>query len=247
VSAVGVLQVGLVLLLSYLAGSIPTSVIIGKLFFGKDLREHGSGNAGGTNAFRVYGWKGGIPTMIVDVGKGVLATLLITRLPAPAGVPREALQLAAGSAAVIGHVWTVFAGFRGGKGVGTAAGMVASLYPLALLFCLPVFAITLVIGGYVSVASMAAAVAFPLLLLGIDALGIQEVSPILFWFSIPIALLIVVTHRSNIRRLAAGTEPRVEKLMILRRLARRLRRLRREGRGSPGARGRPRGTAAPGG
>ncbi len=241
----GVVQVGLILLLSYLAGSIPTSVLIGRLFFRKDLREHGSGNAGGTNAFRVYGWKGGIPTMIVDVGKGVLATLLISRLPAPAGVPREVLQLAAGSAAVVGHIWTVFAGFRGGKGVGTAAGMVASLYPLALLLCLPVFAVTLLIGGYVSVASMAAAVSFPLLLLGIDALGIQEVSPVLFWFSIPVALLIIVTHRSNIRRLVAGTENRVEALMVFRRLARG--RVRREQRGSPGARRRPPGTAAPGG
>jgi glycerol-3-phosphate acyltransferase PlsY len=213
-----VVQIGLILLLSYLAGSIPTSIIIGRLFFGKDLREYGSGNAGGTNAFRVYGWRGGIPTMIVDVGKGVIATLLVSRLPAPPAVPHEILQIAAGSAAVVGHIWTVFAGFRGGKGVGTAAGMVASLYPIALLFSLPLFAVVLLVGGYVSLASMAAAVSFPFLLLAIDAAGIQEVSPILFWFSIPLALLIVFTHRSNIRRLAAGTENRVEKLMVFSRL-----------------------------
>ena len=124
---------------------------------------------------------------------------------------------------MVGHIWTVFAGFRGGKGVGTAAGMVASLYPLALLFCLPVFALVLLIGGYVSVASMAAAVSFPFLLLAIDGLGIQEVSPLLFWFSLPVALLIVFTHRSNIRRLAAGTENRFLKVMLFRRLWRRLR------------------------
>jgi acyl phosphate:glycerol-3-phosphate acyltransferase len=206
---VGILQVGLIVLFSYLVGSIPTSVLVGRLFFGKDLRDHGSGNAGGTNAFRVYGWKGGVPTMIADVGKGVLATLLISRLPAPPEVPREVLQISAGVAAVIGHIWTVFAGFRGGKGVGTAAGMVASLYPLALAFCLPVFAAVLLATGYVSVASMAAAVSLPLLLLVIGATGIQQVPPILFWFSIPVALLIVFTHRSNIRRLAAGTENRV--------------------------------------
>jgi len=115
---------------------------------------------------------------------------------------------------VIGHIWTVFAGFRGGKGVGTAAGMAATLYPLALLVCLPVFGLALIIGGYVSVASMAAAVSFPFVLLLIDATGIQEVSPILFWFSIPLALLIIFTHRSNIRRLIAGTENRFTKLML---------------------------------
>jgi glycerol-3-phosphate acyltransferase PlsY len=150
----------------------------------------------------------------VDVGKGVLATLLISRLPAPPAIPREALQIIAGCSAVIGHIWTVFAGFRGGKGVGTAAGMAASLYPLALLFCLPVFGLALLIGGYVSIASMAAAVSFPFVLLLIDATGIQEVSPILFWFSIPLALLIIFTHRSNIRRLIAGKENRFTKLML---------------------------------
>jgi glycerol-3-phosphate acyltransferase PlsY len=209
-----ILQIGLIAALSYLAGSIPTSIIVGRLFFGKDPRAGGSGNAGGTNAIRLFGWKGGIPTIIVDVGKGVLATLLISRLPAPPAIPREALQIIAGCSAVIGHIWTVFAGFRGGKGVGTAAGMAASLYPLALLFCLPVFGLALVIGGYVSIASMAAAISFPFVLLLIGATGIQEVSPILFWFSVPLALLILFTHRSNIRRLIAGTENRFTKVML---------------------------------
>ena len=140
-----VAQILLIVLLAYLAGSIPTSVIIGRLFFKKDLRELGSGNAGGTNAFRVYGWRGGVPTVLVDVGKGVAATLLIARLPAPAGMPRELVQVIAGSAAVVGHIWTVFAGFRGGKGVGTAAGMVASLYPLPLLAAAAIFALVLII------------------------------------------------------------------------------------------------------
>ncbi len=218
-----VLQVGLVAVLSYLVGSFPTSIVIGRLFFGRDPRAAGSGNAGGTNAMRVFGWKAGVATMAIDAGKGVLATLLISRLPAPAAVPREALQILAGCSAVVGHVWTVFAGFRGGKGMATAAGMAASLYPLALAFCLPVFAVVLVLTGWVSVASMAAAVSFPFLLLVIRATGLQEVPPILFWFSIPLAALIVFTHRSNIRRLAAGTENRVEKAMVVRRLLRRLR------------------------
>jgi glycerol-3-phosphate acyltransferase PlsY len=209
-----VLQIGLIVALSYLAGSIPTSIIVGKLFFGKDPRAAGSGNAGGTNAIRLFGWKGGIPTILVDVGKGVVATLLISRLPAPDSVPHEVLQIIAGCSAVIGHIWTVFAGFRGGKGVGTAAGMAVSLYPLALLFCLPIFGLVLVIGGYVSLASMAAAVSFPFVLLLIRVTGIQEVSPILFWFSVLLALLIIFTHRSNIRRLIAGTENRFTRLML---------------------------------
>jgi acyl phosphate:glycerol-3-phosphate acyltransferase len=220
---VAVLQVGLVAVVSYLVGSFPTSIVIGKLFFGKDPRAAGSGNAGGTNAMRVFGWKAGAATMAIDVGKGVLATLLVSRLPAPAAVPREALQILAGCSAVVGHIWTVFAGFRGGKGMATAAGMAASLYPLALAFCLPVFAVVFVLTGWVSVASMAAAVSFPFLLLMIRATGLQEVSPILFWFSIPLAALIIFTHRSNIRRLATGTENRVEKAMVVRRLVRRLR------------------------
>jgi len=216
------LQLGLIALLSYLAGSIPTSVIVGRLFFGKDLREFGSGNAGGTNAFRTFGWKGGLPTVIVDVGKGVLATLLISRLPSPPSVPLELVRILAGCCAVIGHIWTAFAGFRGGKGVGTAAGMVASLYPLALVACLPAFGLVLIAGGYVSVASLMAALSFPFVLIALDATGIQSVPPILKWFSIPIAALIFFTHRANIGRLIRGTENRFPKLMLFARLWRRV-------------------------
>ena len=210
----------LVVVLSYLVGSIPTSVIIGRLFFGKDPRELGSGNAGGANAFRVFGWKGGVPTVIVDVGKGVVATLLISRIPVPPSLPLELVRIAAGCSAVIGHIWTVFAGFRGGKGVGTAAGMVASLYPLALLVSLGIFGIVLVVGGIVSVASLTAAALFPFVLLAMNATGIVKVSPILFWFSIPMALLLIFTHRANVRRLIAGKENRFPSLMIFARLFR---------------------------
>jgi glycerol-3-phosphate acyltransferase PlsY len=218
-----VLQCALIVALSYLAGSIPTSVIVGRIFFGRDPRDVGSGSSGGTNAFRAFGWKGGVPTILIDVGKGVLATLLISRLPAPHQIPSEAIQLAAGCAAVVGHVWTVFAGFRGGKGVGTAAGMVASLYPFALLISLGVFAIVLFSCGIVSIASVSAALLFPFLLLALDAGGIVHVPPILFWFSIPMVLLIVFTHRSNIRRIIEGKENSFPKLMIFARLFRRRR------------------------
>ena len=196
---------------------------MGKLAFGRDLRKLGSGNAGGTNAFRVFGWKAGVPTVIVDVGKGVLATLVISRLPGPAPLSREALELIAGCAAVVGHVWTVFAGFRGGKGVGTAAGVMVSLYPLPIAICAALFAIVLLATGIVSVASLSAALAFPAALVALSATGVLEVPPILLWFSIPVVVLIFFTHRSNIRRLIAGTENRFARLAVFRRLAARLR------------------------
>lgn len=217
-----VLQIALIAVISYLIGSIPTSLVMGKLLFGKDVRHLGSGSAGGTNAFRVFGWKAGVPTVIVDVGKGALATLAISRLPGPTPLPHEALALIAGSSAVAGHIWTVFAGFRGGKGVGTAAGMVASLYPLPLAICAGVFALVLLSTGIVSVASLSAAVAFPLVLIALRVSGVLRVPLLLLWFSIPIAALIFFTHRSNIRRLAAGTENRFPKLMLLKRLWKRV-------------------------
>jgi len=213
-----VIGLAAVLLLSYLLGSIPTSVIIGRLFFGRDPRDLGSGNAGGTNAFRVFGWRAGVPTIFVDVGKGAAAVLLVSRIPVALPLPHEVVQLCAGCAAVVGHIWSLFAGFRGGKGVGTAAGMVAALYPLGILCGAGVFGIVLISTGIVSVASMAAAALFPVVLLILDRTGATHVSPILFWFSLPIAALILFTHRANIRRLLKGTENKFPKLMLFARL-----------------------------
>jgi glycerol-3-phosphate acyltransferase PlsY len=136
-------------------------------------------------------------------------------------IPLELTRILAGCAAVVGHIWTVFAGFRGGKGVATLAGMVVALYPVALLVSAVVFAIALLSTGIVSVASLTAAVLFPGVLLALGALGIAPVSPILFWFSIPLVLLIVFTHRANIRRLIQGTENRFPRLALVQRLVRR--------------------------
>jgi len=213
-----VIGVLLVVLCSYLLGSLPTSIIIGRNFFGKDPRELGSGNAGGANAFRVFGWKGGVPTVLVDVAKGFAATLFISRIPVPSVIPHEVMQIAAGCAAIVGHVWTVFAGFRGGKGVATAAGMLIGLYPVALLVCLGIFGITLVSFGIVSVASLCAALLFPVVVLLMDAAGAAHVSPLLFWFTIPVVLLIFYTHRANIGRLMRGQENRFPKLMLFARI-----------------------------
>ena len=199
------LSIFTIIVLSYLAGSIPTSIICSKLFRGIDIREHGSGNAGGTNAIRVLGWKIGVFVMLIDVGKGVLATLLISQIRIDAvDLSTNIVQIIAGMSAIFGHIWTVFAGFKGGKGVGTAAGMLFSLYPIAGVVCLGIFFLVLATTRYVSLSSMSAAVVFPILvLLFKDWRGYSDE---LIYFAVFIAVLIVFTHRSNIKRLLKGEE-----------------------------------------
>jgi glycerol-3-phosphate acyltransferase PlsY len=213
------LPLAAVILLSYLAGSFPTSIVVGRLFFGKDIRDSGSGNAGGTNSFRVLGWKAGIAVVIVDVGKGFLAAFLIWRFGEGSRLPDDLLRLLAGASAVAGHVWTVFAGFRGGKGVGTAAGALFSIAPVATAAAALVFALVLLSTGIVSLGSLSAALVFPLALLGLGLLGMPP-SPYLIGFACLLAPLIFFTHRSNIRRLLRGEENRFEKLRIFRRRSR---------------------------
>lgn len=206
-----------IIFLSYLAGSIPTSIIMSKLTRGIDIRDYGSGNAGATNAIRVLGWKIGIIVIIVDVGKGILATLLISKLRIdPVPISYNLVQIIAGLSAVLGHIWTIFAGFKGGKGVGTAAGMLFSLYPLAGIICLLVFAIVLLGGRYVSVASMCAAISLPIVILLLNKFFNYSISNELFYFAIFMAALIVFTHRSNIKRLIKGEENRIKKISFKR-------------------------------
>lgn len=198
-----------IVVFSYLIGSFPTSIIFGKIFKGIDIRDYGSGNAGGTNAFRVMGWKIGISVMMIDVAKGLIATVLISQIRIdPISVAPVYLQIIAGFSAVIGHIWTIFAGFRGGKGVGTAAGMLIGLYPIAFIFVFIVFLLVLVTTRYVSVSSMTAAASLPLFLLILDYFG-RAYKPQLMVLSLIIVLLIIFTHRSNIKRLFAGNENRV--------------------------------------
>ena len=194
---------------SYLLGSFPTSIIFGKLLRGIDIRDYGSGNAGGTNAFRVMGWKIGISVMVIDLAKGLIATVLVSQIRIDAiSLAPVYLQIIAGFSAVIGHIWTIFAGFHGGKGVGTAAGMLIGLYPIAFIFVFIIFLIVFFTTHYVSVSSMAAAVSLPIVLLILDALGRPYKTPLMV-LSIIIAILIIFTHRSNIKRLMAGNENRV--------------------------------------
>lgn len=218
-----ILHTIVVVILSYLLGSLPTSLIVGRLFYDVDIRTKGSGNAGATNTFRVLGWKAGIVVVAVDVAKGAVATLFVSRIPLFGGdgggaLTPDALALASGCAAVIGHVWTVFARFRGGKGVAAAAGMISALYPPALAIAVGVFALAVISTGIVSVGSLLAAVCFPFIVLILDRTGVYGVSPLLFWFTIPLALLIIFTHRRNIERLIHGRENSFPKLMLLKRL-----------------------------
>ncbi len=202
-----------IIVLSYLAGSIPTSIIMSKLTRGIDIREFGSGNAGATNAFRVLGWKIGLIVIIVDVGKGVLATLLISKLRIdPIPISHNLMQIIAGLSAVLGHIWTIFAGFKGGKGVGTAAGMLFSLYPIAGLVCLLIFAIVLLTFRYVSVASMIAAVSLPIVISILNKFYNYSISTELYYFSLLMAVLIIFTQRSNIKRLINGNENKMRSL-----------------------------------
>ena len=160
------LELFLLLFASYITGSTPTSIIAGKVIKGIDIREHGSGNAGSTNVFRVLGWKPALIVVIIDVFKGwlpaaVYATSFFQGQPIQdTGV----VQILCGFAAVLGHTYTIFAGFKGGKGVGTLGGMLLALFPIAVPLCLVVFAIVLVLTGYVSVSSMIASIALPVFL-----------------------------------------------------------------------------------
>lgn len=208
------LSIFLIIILSYLAGSIPTSIIVSKLFFGFDIRELGSGNAGGTNAFRIMGWKVGLAVMILDLGKGVLATYLISQIRIDSlAWPMVYIQIIAGTASVIGHIWTIFAGFRGGKGVGTAAGMLLVLYPVSFIICLLIFFIVLLTTRYVSVSSMSAAAALPIVLFLLNLIFDRQASSPLLVLAISMAVLIVFTHRSNIQRLIHGNENRIKKIL----------------------------------
>ncbi len=200
------LLVILILFLSYLAGSIPTAVWTGKLFHGIDVREHGSGNAGATNTIRVLGWRSGIPVMIVDIGKGVLATMLpvIFKLGVPGSVEIINLQIVAGLVAITGHIFPLFAGFRGGKGVATTFGVLLALSPLLTASSIVVFLLVLILTKYVSLSSMTAGIMFPILLF----LVFPTPSVVFRIFSVVVALGLIATHRKNIKRLLRGEEPK---------------------------------------
>ena len=193
-------------IIAYLLGSLPTAVWLGEAYFGVDIRQHGSGNAGATNTFRVLGKKAGTIVMLVDILKGWTATSLANILYLSDFINGEQLfyyQLMLGVVAVVGHVFPVYVKFKGGKGVATLLGMVLAIQTEVALVCALVFLIVLVISKYVSLGSMLASLAFPLLLM----LPIFKPNdPALIIFGFAIFAVVVLTHQKNIRRLLKGEE-----------------------------------------
>lgn len=204
-----------ILVLAYLIGSIPTSVWIGKSFFGIDVREHGSKNAGATNAMRILGWKAGLAVLVVDVLKGWIAVNLIhiTNFYIPQTGDFIEFQLLLGIAAILGHIFPVYVGFRGGKGVATLFGLVLAIHPEPTLICIGVFVITLVVTKYVSLSSMIAGFTFPAMVIFV----FKTTTPSLVLFSLIIALLLLFTHQKNIERLLRKEEKKALFLMSKRR------------------------------
>jgi acyl phosphate:glycerol-3-phosphate acyltransferase len=196
-------------LLAYLLGSIPAAVWIGKIFHNVDVRDHGSGNAGATNVIRVLGWKTGIPVLIIDLAKGLTAAMLprFFHLADPGSALLTSMQILTGLTAILGHVFPVFAGFRGGKGVATVFGALLAIQPLLTILCIGVFLIVLIITGIVSLSSISAGIAFPVLLFAF----FETPSLIFKIFSIFVAFALMITHKKNIRRLLKGEEPKLIK------------------------------------
>ncbi|GMU95051.1 MULTISPECIES: glycerol-3-phosphate 1-O-acyltransferase PlsY [Ignavibacterium] len=205
-----------IIILSYLVGSIPTSIIISKAARGIDIRNYGSGNAGGTNVMRVLGWKHGVLVIFLDALKGAIAVVLIARLHY-GGLPFQnvspfddftLVQIIAGISAVIGHIWTVFAGFRGGKGIATALGMLLMIITVDMLIAVGIFLIVVSISRYVSLGSIVSAMAVPLSMIFRENVlhthieGYNTLLP----FVIGVSLLVIFTHRKNLVRLVNGTE-----------------------------------------
>lgn len=195
------------LLAAYLLGSIPSAVWIGKIFYGIDVREYGSGNAGATNTFRVLGTKAGIPVLIIDVLKGYVAVQLATIIGnyLPGTQQFVNFKLTLGVAALLGHIFPIYVGFRGGKGVATLLGILSGVHPPAALVCAGVFAITFLLTRYVSLSSMMAAIVFPVIIM----FRFNETIPSLNVFSMFVAVLVLITHQKNIERLLRGEESKV--------------------------------------
>lgn len=190
-------------ILSYLLGSIPTAVWVGRVFFDLDIREHGSGNAGTTNTFRVLGKKAGIVVFAVDVVKGVIPVLLPQWFSFLLPVWGDAMLIPVicGVLSIVGHVFPVFAGFRGGKGVATSLGVALGLAPLLALICFGNFLLVLVLSKYVSLSSISSGLLFAALAWLMPGSALSFVI-----FATAAALMLLVTHTKNIRRLAAGNE-----------------------------------------
>jgi acyl phosphate:glycerol-3-phosphate acyltransferase len=192
-------------LMAYLIGSIPTAVWVGRAWFGIDVREHGSKNAGATNTFRVLGKKPGVFVLLIDVLKGVFAVVLPMMIWHEGvlvyGLTSDRLQILAAIAAVVGHIFPVFAGFRGGKGVATSLGVMIGILPLSAAVCLGIFIVIFILSKYVSLGAICAAFCFPF-----SVLFLEPQREEMFYFSVVLSLAVIWAHKKNIRRLLKGEE-----------------------------------------
>src|SRR5690606_11453896 len=200
------MDIAVLIILAYLIGSVPTAVWVSNKVYGIDIREHGSGNAGATNTFRVLGSKAGAVVMMVDMLKGFLAVKLsILSVYAWGSEPFVNLQVVLGLAAVLGHIFPIWADFRGGKGIATLFGMILGIQPLVAVSLVGVFLLMLFLTRYVSLSSISASIAFPLLILFI----FREPELSYRLFAIATACLVILTHYKNIDRLLHGNENKV--------------------------------------
>ncbi len=197
----------LLIIIAYLIGSIPTALIISKRFFGIDIRDYGSGNMGATNTFRVLGSRYGTMVMVIDILKGVAAVSLFNFIPyyVHNELDRTNLMIGLGLAAVIGHIFPVFAGFKGGKGVATLFGMLLAMQPVIAVSCVGVFLLVLYLTRYVSLSSILGAIMLP-----VSVLWIWNEHEVMYRiFALLVAILVVVTHQKNISRILRGIESRI--------------------------------------
>ena len=196
-------------LLAYLTGAFPSAVWVGKTFYNIDVREYGSGNAGATNTFRVLGKGAGIPVLFMDIFKGWLSVSYVNFISNADALSPELFfenQLAFGIAAVIGHLFPIYTGFRGGKGIATMLGLLIGLQPFAALFSFIVFVVVSLISKYVSLASVIASFAFPIFVI----LVLGSINPSLNLFAIFVPILSLITHQKNIERLVRGEETKIK-------------------------------------
>jgi acyl phosphate:glycerol-3-phosphate acyltransferase len=208
----------IVALASYLLGSLPSGVIAGRIGKGLDIREHGSGNTGATNSFRVLGWKLGLSVAIADIAKGAVATVLVARLsffpgaPLPSSLPFIVATLSV----VLGHIKPAFAGFRGGRGFGTAAGAIGAAFPALIVPCLAAFLVALSLTGYVSLCAVVASFALPLsYFLAVEFFGLAF-DPVILSFFVAVSALTAVGVRKKLALYFQGKAEVFEKVMILR-------------------------------
>lgn len=197
----------LLIVIAYLIGSIPTALWLGRAYFGIDIREYGSGNSGATNTFRVMGSRWGTFVMVVDILKGVVATSLYILLPyyLTDEWDRTNFMVGLGLAAVLGHIFPIWADFRGGKGVATLFGMILAIQPVVAACCVGVFMLVLYLTRFVSLSSILASVAFAVFILFI----FNEQEPLYRAFAIAVTMTVLLTHQKNISRLLRGNESKV--------------------------------------